>query len=152
MASQQPVIVDDQEPRIQYSSGWYIADGSDVALAYNDTLHVTLAQGATASLTFTGTSVAVYGCGGNTNQYGWPSTSFVVDGVSYETRVDKTATPDTQFFNVLMFASPTLPAGEHTIVLTNLNGTAPNTFFFDRFEYIPSNAANKTTSSAPAST
>lgn len=83
--------------------------------------------------------VGAMGCSGDTNRYGWPSESFVIDGVASGIETVPTGLAGfvtTVYFNVTFFTSPALDPGEHTIVLTNLNGTVPNTLCFDRFWYI----------------
>ncbi|KAI0826837.1 hypothetical protein BC628DRAFT_1410045 [Trametes gibbosa] len=88
--------------------------------------------------------VGVIGCGGETVNWGWPSESFVIDGTNYEVHNDPTADPHIMFFNVEFFASPVLTPGVHTLVVTNLNGTAPNRLWLDHFWYVPSDVANNT--------
>ncbi|KAH9854822.1 hypothetical protein C2E23DRAFT_39817 [Lenzites betulinus] len=145
MASSNPLVyVDESDPRIVYSDGWALYPST---VAYGGTLHFAVDAGTTASLTFNGTRVGVYGCGGDTNQYGWPEESFVVDGKTYLIRTDPTATPNTQFFNVSFFTSPALDPGEHTLVVTNINGTAPNRLWLDWFWF---DAVVDTTSASPS--
>ncbi|KAL1944354.1 hypothetical protein VTO73DRAFT_3539 [Trametes versicolor] len=145
-ASGARVDVDDRDPRIQYSNGWTRGENGG---AYDSTLSYALDQGLTATLTFTGTLVGVMGCSGDTSRYGWPSESYVIDGTSYGIRSDLTASPDTVYFNVTFFTSLSLTPGVHTIVLTNMNGTVPNTLCLDRFWYISSDT---TTADVPQST
>ncbi|KAI0832928.1 hypothetical protein BC628DRAFT_1309689 [Trametes gibbosa] len=139
----QRVDVDDQDPSVVYSPGWGF--DSNATLAYDGTLHSATAEGLTVSFTFTGTLVAAMGCGGDTRNSGFPSVSFLLDGMSYGIREDSTAL-NGQFYNVTLFVSPNLAPGEHTLIITNLNGTRPNTFWLDRFWYISSDATNTTSS------
>ncbi|KAL7282794.1 hypothetical protein ACG7TL_004271 [Trametes sanguinea] len=125
------VYVDDSDPKVVYSGDWGI---SNTEYAWHETLHFASEEGSTASLKFTGTWISVVGGGGDTNQFGYPSTSYVIDGKNYKTlQTSADASHDTYFDNVTMFTSPTLDAGEHTLVITNLNGTKPNTFWLDYF-------------------
>ncbi|KAI9059990.1 hypothetical protein FKP32DRAFT_1679281 [Trametes sanguinea] len=127
------VYVDDSDPNVVYSGDWGV---SNTQYAWHGTLHAASEEGATASLTFKGTWISVVGGGGDTNQFGYPSTSYVIDGKNYKTlQTGADASHDTYFDNVTMFTSPTLDAGEHTLVITNLNGTKPNTFWLDYFWY-----------------
>lgn len=55
------------------------------------------------------------------------------------------------FFNVQLFDSLALDPGEHTLVVTNLNGTSPNTFFLDNFWFVPlDNGSNGGASASPS--
>ncbi|OJT10297.1 hypothetical protein TRAPUB_13165 [Trametes pubescens] len=143
-------VVDDSDHRILYSDGWEIANPP---LAYHSTLHVAAKAGLTATFNFTGTWITVLGCGGDTDHTGWPSTAYDIDGMRYKVLTpDKTASPDTRFYNVTFFTSPELPAGDHTLVITNLNGTAPNTYWFDWLEFHSADFdAHPTTSSSKQS-
>ncbi len=99
--------------------------------------------------------VGAMGCSGDTNRYGWPSESFVIDGISYGIQTVPTGLPGfmtTVYFNVTFYTSPTLEPGEHTIVLTNLNGTVPNTLCFDRFWYISSDIVTRYVTDVPSRT
>ncbi|KAL1944381.1 hypothetical protein VTO73DRAFT_3566 [Trametes versicolor] len=95
--------------------------------------------------------VGVIGCGGETVNWGWPSESFVIDGKTYAIHHDPTADPKAMFFNVQLFASPTLTPGIHTLVVTNLNGTVPNRLWIDHFWYIPSDATSSTVTQSSTS-
>lgn len=90
----------------------------------------------------TGTQVGVIGCGGDTEQYGSPTELVVIDGTSYNTDSNFDPDPKVQGCTLQFFGSPTLALGEHTIVVTNINGTAPTTFFFDNFWVVPGNDTN----------
>ncbi|KAI0658696.1 hypothetical protein C8Q70DRAFT_934209 [Cubamyces menziesii] len=143
------VYVDDNDPSVVFSDGWAV---SNTPYAWHHSLHAASQAGLTATFTFTGTWISVVGGGGDTNTFGWPSTSYVIDGKNYGIlNTGSDASPDTYFDNVTMFTSPTLPAGQHTLVITNLNGTKPNTFWLDYFWYLPSDDPN-TSSSTRATT
>ncbi|EIW61136.1 uncharacterized protein TRAVEDRAFT_17945 [Trametes versicolor FP-101664 SS1] len=141
------VTVDDSDSRIHYSSGWGLVNYS---AAFDDTLHYATGGGMTATFTFTGVQVGVTGCGGSTNDYGWPSESYVVDGITYNTddQSNLTETPDTFFCDADFFTSPLLLPGLHTLVVTNLNGTAPNTLWLDSFWFVPEAVLTTSTQSA----
>ncbi|EIW61143.1 uncharacterized protein TRAVEDRAFT_43970 [Trametes versicolor FP-101664 SS1] len=141
------VEVDDQDPRVLYSDGW--GHQSDAPSAYDDTLSTANREGMTLTLKFSGTLVAVVGCGGDVAAYGYPSVSFLIDGQNYGTRVD-TPSLTGSYYNITFFVSPTLPDGEHTLVITNLNGTQPNTFWLDWFWYTSSAVSNSTSGKASA--
>ena len=88
-----------------------------------------------------GTAVAVYGAVGDVAHNGWPSTSYAVDGVVYETYDFVTASgysDATQLrYQVPYFTLQDLPAVDHILVITNLNGTAPNTYWLDYIRFLP---------------
>ncbi|KAI0658712.1 hypothetical protein C8Q70DRAFT_993925 [Cubamyces menziesii] len=104
-----------------------------------------------------GTAVAVYGAVGDVAHNGWPSTSYAVDGVVYETYDFVTASgysDATQFrYQVPYFTLQDLPAVDHILVITNLNGTAPNTYWLDYIRFLPfsgsSASANPGSTSSP---
>ncbi|KAI0328212.1 hypothetical protein GY45DRAFT_1326624 [Cubamyces sp. BRFM 1775] len=144
------VYVDDNDPSVIFSGGW---DVSTTPYAWHHSLHAAQGAGLTATFTFTGTWISVVGGGGDTNTFGWPSTSYVIDGKNYGIlNTGSDASPDTYFDNVTMFTSPTLPAGKHTLVITNLNGTKPNTFWLDYFWYLPSDDPSTSTHTSAATT
>ncbi|KAI0832927.1 hypothetical protein BC628DRAFT_1415153 [Trametes gibbosa] len=58
--------------------------------------------------------------------------------------------PKTQFFNVTFFTSPVLDPGEHTLVITNLNGTEPNRLWLDWFWFDAVDVTSNPSASASA--
>lgn len=92
-----------------------------------------------------GTLVSVMVCVEEIKDGGYPSASFVIDGQNYGT-VAASPSSTESLFNITLFTSPNLPAGEHTLVVTNLNGTRPNVFWLDRIWYISSAVSNSTSS------
>ncbi|KAH9897804.1 hypothetical protein C8Q73DRAFT_788037 [Cubamyces lactineus] len=143
------IYVDDNDWRIQFSDNW---GQSNASAAYNGTLHYTSTRGATVTFSFNGTFVAVVGGQGDTSVYGWPSTSYVIDDSAaqntYNLATGHHALSDTGFdYNVTFFSSLDLEPGEHTLVITNLNGTWPNTYWFDYIQYTPSSSTATSTSS-----
>ncbi|KAH9884974.1 hypothetical protein C8Q73DRAFT_348199 [Cubamyces lactineus] len=109
-------------------------------------------KGATATFKFTGTAVSVYGAVGDVADYGWPSSSYAIDGQVYETYNFVTAaglSDVTQVrYQVPYFTVQDLPAGEHTLVITNTNGTSPNTYWLDYIRFYP---FDNSTASVPTS-
>ncbi|KAH9894911.1 hypothetical protein C8Q73DRAFT_665257 [Cubamyces lactineus] len=122
------VILDDRNPEIVYSTGWGF--DWDPLAAYNSTFHLAGAQGLSASLTYVGTQVIVKGCVGTAPDHvaGQVLATYSVDGKSYgSTNVD-----DLTFCNATLFASPTLPHGQHRLEVTT-NNIAPNELWIDSF-------------------
>ncbi|KAI0334332.1 hypothetical protein GY45DRAFT_28953 [Cubamyces sp. BRFM 1775] len=146
------VYVDDNDRRISFSDNW---GQSNASAAYNGTLHYATPRGATVTFSFNGTFVAVIGGQGDTSSFGWPSTSYTIDGKLAETYNLATSghslSPTDFDYNVTFFSSSELDPGEHTLVITNLNGTWPNTYWFDYIQYLPPGSTTTTTSSMPTS-
>ncbi|KAI1784079.1 hypothetical protein LXA43DRAFT_902313, partial [Ganoderma leucocontextum] len=146
MASSGWVFVDDADPRIQYSRGWQaFVNGSEL----DGTKHGAAAAGLTASFSFTGTQVAVVGSLGSVDVHGIPTTLYALDGVEAGLYTAPVIAPGFFELNVTFFSSKSLAPGEHTLVVTNVNGTSPNVFWLDFIGYIPSAAS---TTTAPSST
>ncbi|KAI0328195.1 hypothetical protein GY45DRAFT_1436334 [Cubamyces sp. BRFM 1775] len=146
------VYVDDDDYRIRFSNGWRVL--RSISQAYDATMHpVANLEGATATFNFTGTAIAVYGAVGDVTDYGWPSSSYAIDGKVYETYNFVTAagySDVSQFrYQVPFFTVQDLPAGNHTLVITVLNGTSPNTYWLDYIRFFP---FGNLTSSDPRST
>ncbi|KAJ7603562.1 hypothetical protein FB45DRAFT_770990, partial [Roridomyces roridus] len=120
------VIVDDRDPRIQYSpsTGWY--QGGVFQEYLNTTMAATeIGTGSdhTATFSFQGTSVAVYG----TVNQGRSTMSFSLDRGVPSVFDAATSTAGT-VHHKLFFASGTLPDGQHTLVMTQTSG--PIIFMF----------------------
>ncbi|CDO77245.1 hypothetical protein BN946_scf184747.g58 [Trametes cinnabarina] len=153
------VYVDDGDSKIVYSDNWEV---SSISFAYDGTLHAALVKDATATLRFTaqdlriycvggtcacslrihtGTSVSVAGGIGDVARYGWPGASFALDGKVLQTfnMITDTHQDDYSVFsyNYTYFDSPVLSPGKHTLVVTTLNGTSPNTFGLTTFVFAP---------------
>ena len=92
---------------------------------------------------------------GSVDVYGIPSTSYAIDGTVLANYTAPIIDPGFFQLNVTFFTSPTLTAGTHTLVITNLNGTAPNVFWLDYLAYSPSTitvTSGAQTTSTPATT
>ncbi|PSR92234.1 hypothetical protein PHLCEN_2v4764 [Hermanssonia centrifuga] len=138
------LIVDDRDPTIQYSAGWQQVTGAPAPADRSEYLFTktgAAAAGLTARFTFNGTGVEVYGSQGSFDVYGQPVTSYTVDGSSYAT-YQTPVIPSPEFtVHTLFYRSPPLPAGEHELLVTNMNGTQPNLYWLDYILYTPSIAA-----------
>ncbi|KAI0328197.1 NAD(P)-binding protein [Cubamyces sp. BRFM 1775] len=133
------VYVDDDDYRIEFSQDWAVTRSSPQA--YENSMHVVSLQGATATFVFAGTAVAVYGAVGGVAQNGWPSSSYAVDGSVYETYNFVSASGYSNAselrYQVPYFTVQGLSMDEHTLVITNLNGTAPNKYWLDYICFYP---------------
>lgn len=85
--------------------------------------------------------MAVYGAVGDVAHNGWPSSSFAIDGTVYETYDFSSAAgysdASQDRYQVPYFTVQGLSLDEHTLVITNLNGTAPNTLWLDYIRFFP---------------
>jgi hypothetical protein len=110
-------LIDDTDARITYSTAW--ASTSDSA-AYGGKLHTVSSNGATATLTFSGTSIAVIAPVGST--YG--SLRICLDpGVSVAGCSTMTLHSSTAVERDIVFVSGPLASGSHTIQITALSVT-----------------------------
>jgi len=129
-----PVLVyDDRDNSISYTGIWVQGGGP---AEYRGTTSFVTNPGATASLTFVGSGVSVYGTVSPHGSLYPPPCSYSIDGDS-GTTLTATATNSTQY-QLLFFQSPELTTGNHTLVITIIiEGVAQEAFFLDFFEVTP---------------
>ncbi|KAJ7111652.1 hypothetical protein C8R43DRAFT_1078998 [Mycena crocata] len=135
------VIVDDRDPVVQYNprANW-VPEGK--AIEYSGTTSLSTKTGDTASFTFEGTSVRVYGTVGNNN--GDPASEtmqFAIDGSS--TPFSASA-PPTSLHHQLLYTSPDLQEGTHTLIVTQTGREHNDVIFLDYFLYTTTSTAGKT--------
>ncbi|KAF9049675.1 hypothetical protein BDP27DRAFT_1155123, partial [Rhodocollybia butyracea] len=134
--------VDDSDPRIAYSAdGWFT--GGSSGLECNATTHGSNGTHATASLSFTGVGIQVFGTVGAVNESqpgsngsGSPASTYQIDKSPATTFVfpaNNQANYRTQFY-----ASPLLEPGSHTLVITAI-GNNGSQLWLDYILYYPSN-------------
>ncbi|KAF8064018.1 hypothetical protein FPV67DRAFT_1782385 [Lyophyllum atratum] len=123
------VFVDDTDQRVVYSGGWFIGGSKD---EFGYTTHGTTFAGSTATFTFTGSSVTVFGTIPNRGAARNPTTStYSIDG-SKPVQFTASHLSDGVQYKQEFFHSPQLPQGQHTLTITS---TTDNTFFWlDYFE------------------
>ncbi|KAF7333782.1 hypothetical protein MVEN_02335000 [Mycena venus] len=144
-------IVDEQDPLVHYDPGLWDRAGSKEE--FNNTTSYGAQPGATASFTFVGTSITVYGTipAGNASR----TLTFVVDNSisgSYRTQGNG---PPADAYHSELWASPAMSNGTHTLVLTqqtqlgvfldyfiyNTTSTSVSAYFIDdrdsRITYTP---------------
>ncbi|TBU22397.1 hypothetical protein BD311DRAFT_145029 [Dichomitus squalens] len=133
------VTIDDSDPRIQYGGAWIPNPGSDPQMNnFDGTLTFTNVSGSTATVSFTGSAVAVYGAF-EPGTFNVLSSYAVDDGAS---TVFQPATTNTQWlYRRPFFQSGPISDGQHTLVITNLG----NRFWFD-FIQVEVDAADASTS------
>jgi len=137
--------IDDRNPLIFYSPNSSWTRGGNTA-DFDGTSTLTHATGASATLTFTGTGISVWG----TIQLLQPNTTtYVVSSYSVDggptTIFNATETAGYQFQQKLFQSATLNDSAPHTIVVTLVNN---GTFFIDYFLVIPAGA---TSTSAPSS-
>ncbi|WP_150130512.1 NosD domain-containing protein [Streptomyces sp. 150FB] len=109
------IRVNDDDSRVAYS-GFTYAGGRSYGDYQND-VHYATASGSTASLTFTGTTVTVYG-EQNTDQ---GNIGVSVDGGAQQV-VSTLPSDGVRHANVAVYTSGRLSSGTHTVVVTKLSG------------------------------
>ena len=107
--------INDTDSSITYSGFSY---SSNRGLGdYEDDVHYATANGSTATLTFNGTGIQVYG-----EQYtDQGNVGVSIDGGPQQT-VSTVSADGTRHSNVAVYTSGVLPSGPHTIVVTKLSG------------------------------
>ncbi|KAJ3505742.1 hypothetical protein NMY22_g17474 [Coprinellus aureogranulatus] len=112
------LALDDRDATIVYSTGWGQAGSAN---EFNSTTTFTNTVGATAKVTFYGTKITVFGtiAGSLVRK---PTSTYQIDsGTTTTFEGDPGLTTK---FNQAFFESPTLPAGEHTLTITNTGDDA----------------------------
>ena len=112
-------VVDDSSPLISYTGGWADTPLEDsLAQSYlAHSLHTSSAPGATATFTFNGTGIWLYG--GRRPNYG--AFKLAVDG---RTVMEGKASASNNAVGQLLGGATSLGMGQHTAVLT-VSGTGP---------------------------
>lgn len=167
------LIVDDHDSSIHFSPGWDPMISSPAE--FDSTKTGASSAGLTATFTFTGvfvlyhwfyssfifytgTGVEVYGSLGSIDVHGQPVTTYNVDGQT-STYTAPIVPPGLAYTHIMFYQSPSLDPGQHTLVITNTNGTKPCVYWLDYIVYTPSSASEPPPSqpsapppSAPANT
>ncbi|KAM5545374.1 hypothetical protein V8D89_000987 [Ganoderma adspersum] len=149
--------IDDFDRTVIYHGPWTIGANipDEAALNWDSTLHYSNISGATATLKFTGTSIAVYGSLHPPGRYNMQSL-YSIDGQPPFTFIPnrdvQTAIHQSLFYSSLQF-----PYREHTLVVTNLGEQLFLDFFDVQDEAHPTSssttpAASTTTTPIPPST
>ncbi|KAJ6453816.1 hypothetical protein C8R45DRAFT_631715 [Mycena sanguinolenta] len=123
-------IVDDSSPLVHYSGTWVSAGAP---LEFNSTTKVSQVQGVTASITFEGTSIAVFGTVALVNP---PDSSldFVVDN-SITGTYTPPANMTTGVHHEQLWMSPSLTNGTHTLTITQTQAQQAGVIYLDYFLY-----------------
>ncbi|KAF8186771.1 hypothetical protein BJ912DRAFT_926926 [Pholiota molesta] len=139
------LAVDDRDPSITYTGGWAQAASPN---EFDNTSTFTAVAGSTAKVTFTGSSIGVYGSiPAKTPKGVAPVSAYSIDGGA-PTLFRATEAGTTQF-SQLFFQSPVLPEGAHT--LTILYPVASDPFSLD-YLLVLQNGVSTTTSTTSTGT
>ncbi|KAG8842950.1 hypothetical protein FRB91_003697 [Serendipita sp. 411] len=135
-------IVDDTDPNIVYDQGWKAVARtySITSNEFNSTFHHAASNGLTMRYSFRGTGITVYGTLTQPATYGTPGSTYSIDdGPPYRFNstgdVINTGDPTTTFSHIPFYRSPTLPYGDHSILITvdNVEETTKRKYYFDFF-------------------
>ncbi|KAI1784067.1 hypothetical protein LXA43DRAFT_248408 [Ganoderma leucocontextum] len=142
-------LVDDSNTAVQYSHNWTWVP--NLVPEVDHTRHGVSEAGQTASLTFTGTGIQVFGTLEPSDVAGQPTTQYAIDGSVVTTYTAPFTPSGPAVLNVTFFSKLDLsPDGDHTILITNVNGTSPNMFWLDFFLVYTSPSQDPTGSSGVA--
>ncbi|KAG9108430.1 hypothetical protein FRC07_008446, partial [Ceratobasidium sp. 392] len=137
-------LTDDSDPSITYTgTGWQQISGT----YFQQSMHTTSTLGDSCTFNFTGTQVFYFSSDLNNSA----TVGISIDGGSAVT-VNNTANGNSNFVQKLLWSSPTLQDGQHSITLTH-TGAAGSVAGLDFFMYKSNNPppANSTTPTASPS-
>ncbi|KAF8197019.1 hypothetical protein BJ912DRAFT_95582 [Pholiota molesta] len=146
------ITYDDRDTIISYSSGW--TRGGNTA-DFDGTSTFTTTNGSTATITFTGVQISVYG----TIPVVTPKTtsSYSIDGgpptlFTAPFQIQGSGTPNTYFFQQLYYQSPILtPNTPHTLVV-NYAVVSGTQFFLDFMKVVSANSTSTTSTATSEAT
>ncbi|KAL0578300.1 hypothetical protein V5O48_003711 [Marasmius crinis-equi] len=122
-SSMSTAVIDDNDPRVTYqpSSAWNVNNGNDFM---NNTLHFSQTNGSSASLTFTGQAIAVYG----TVSFDHANVQVTLDGQSKSFPANLGPTKSSSLHTqVLWYFAEALGPGQHSLSMISdvQQGTGP---------------------------
>ncbi|EFI28783.1 hypothetical protein CC1G_13808 [Coprinopsis cinerea okayama7 len=124
------IVVDDHDRQIAYSGDWDVLEGS--SRQWGGAVHATSEEGASATLMFKGTGIAVVGtipAGSGAQQW-----SITIDGGS-PTIIERPGRARDEYDDWLFRRDDLEPDPIHTIVVSNAGGQLP--LHLDKFEFLP---------------
>ncbi|KAK7049134.1 hypothetical protein R3P38DRAFT_2872826 [Favolaschia claudopus] len=123
-------IVDDRDPLIQYAGNWNDAGAS---LEFNSTTRWSDLQGSTASLTFVGTSITIFGTvAAKTSPQA--SLDFSIDNSSSGIYTPP-SNMSSDIHHEALWVSPPLNDGSHTLVITQTAAETQGEIYLDYIMY-----------------
>ncbi|KIM26746.1 hypothetical protein M408DRAFT_25032 [Serendipita vermifera MAFF 305830] len=140
----QVFVVDDSDPGIVYHGNWTkLAAVTTLAISggttneYNSTVHGSHTAGDTLTYSFTGTSLGVWGTLDRTAMLGSPNATFTMDNLPpftfNQTGHVKSDLPNNSMSHLLLYQSPRLADGEHTLTVTVAPSATQAMFYVDFF-------------------
>ncbi|KAF7345865.1 hypothetical protein MVEN_01608400 [Mycena venus] len=136
-------IVDDRDPRIEYEGAW---NNGGVPVEFQGTTKYATQAGATASFTFVGRSIAVYGSV-SVEHPAIASMSFVIDNSttgSYTPPDDI----DAALTRAVLWSSPSMTEGSHKLVITQTKANGQGQIYLDYLLFQTALAASDPASSS----
>ncbi|EPQ52357.1 hypothetical protein GLOTRDRAFT_132471 [Gloeophyllum trabeum ATCC 11539] len=141
MSSSVLLTIDDTNPDLHYSPGWFTA--GNATTEYNGTTHGTVTFGSTMTFTFVGSAITVYGTVGPTKS----TSSYNLDDLP--AYVHSAPEPPSPVYRQVFYQSPVLPFGEHMLIMQKT--TRDNSYLWlDFLEYNATEPSAPSTTSAPA--
>jgi hypothetical protein len=133
------LIVDDTDPSITYTGNWpALGTITDTSHEFNGTIHRGDTTGQSMTYTFTGTMITVYGSLDTPASKGLPQVEFKVNSID-AVQINSTGTikyrTNALTTHQVLFTSPNLVQGTHTITISMTGTAAANGpyFYFDFF-------------------
>ncbi|KAJ6451787.1 hypothetical protein C8R45DRAFT_1223752 [Mycena sanguinolenta] len=136
-------IVDDRDPRIEYEGAW---NNGGVPIEFDGTTKYATQAGATASFTFVGSLIAVYGSV-SVEHPAIASMSFMVDNLttgSYTPADDI----DAALTRAVLWSSPSMGEGSHKLVMTQTKANGQGQIYLDYLIFQTALAASDPASSS----
>ncbi|KAF9473037.1 hypothetical protein BDN70DRAFT_997845 [Pholiota conissans] len=119
---------DDSNSGITYSSGWQAESGT-ISQQFDNTIHSTSANGASATIKFTGTRITVY----QTTPEGIGSVTVTITFDGDTSTMSRDTHPGTSYYQDRWFDSGPLTDGVHLLTLTNAGTNGGQPLILDRF-------------------
>ncbi|KAI0684402.1 hypothetical protein C8Q76DRAFT_804084 [Earliella scabrosa] len=110
--------IEDIDPQVVYVGEWF---RDNFTSASGGSRHGAALSGVTVTLEFRGTSIQVVGMLDDSPHFGLPVTAYDIDGQHITTV--HAPWSDSRQFNYVHFEKTDLSPGDHTLIVTNMNGT-----------------------------
>ncbi|KAJ7144206.1 hypothetical protein C8R44DRAFT_534154, partial [Mycena epipterygia] len=124
-------IIDDQDPRIQYSGSW---NNAGAPTEFHSTTKWSSAAGSTATFHFSGTSITVYASVGD-HSPGAVGMSFAIDGSTQGSYTPPGNLPAGGLYHEPIWTSSSLNDAAHTLVITQTAAQSSGQMYLDYLLY-----------------